>query len=140
MTFDVSDKSDPKVLDTKVFENYYSEVQYNPRALLFNPERNDYTIPFGKTEWLNGDSIPEDADAYWMPDYKMTTGVINFKVENGKLVITDEYASDMFNNENCEGTVERCVYVGNTVYMIGSVQNKDDYSDFKTIVDATAYK
>ena len=140
VVFDVSDRANPKVLDTKIFASCYSEVQYNPRALLFNPERNDYTIPFGKTEWLNGDSIPEDADAYWMPDYKMTTGVINFKVENGKLVITDEYASDMFNNENCEGTVERCVYVGNTVYMIGSVQNKDDYSDLKTIVDATAYK
>ena len=27
VTFDVSDKSDPKVLDTQIFENYYSAVQ-----------------------------------------------------------------------------------------------------------------
>ncbi|MBQ1506837.1 MAG: beta-propeller domain-containing protein, partial [Ruminococcus sp.] len=46
VVFDISDKSNPVVSDTKVFEEAYSSVQNDPRALLYNPERNDYTIPF----------------------------------------------------------------------------------------------
>ena len=86
VTFDVSDKAAPKVLDTKVFKDYSSVVQYDPKALLVNFERNDYTIPYYycdyRTAW--------DYDMYFNDapvKNNSVTGVINFRVEDGKIVI-----------------------------------------------------
>ena len=110
VTFDVSDKNNPKVLDTKVFKNYYSEVQYNPKALLVNFERGDYTIPYSYSDWNAWD------DAYYETrKIENRSGVINFRVDGGKINIVDEYVSDVFRYS----TVDRCVYVGDMIYMLG---------------------
>ena len=110
VTFDVSDKNNPKVLDTKVFKNYYSEVQYNPKALLVNFERGDYTIPYSYFDWNAWD------DAYYETrKIENRSGVINFCVDGGKINIVDEYVSDVFRYS----TVDRCVYVGDMIYMLG---------------------
>lgn len=114
VTFDVSDKKNPKVLDTKVFEDYYSEVQYNPKALLVNTERNDFTIPFyGSGDGYSG--------------YDSFSGIINFKVEDGKINIVDEYRSEVFEKNN-NAEVSRCVYIGNTIYMLGTTWQDIDYT------------
>ncbi|MEF2885146.1 MAG: beta-propeller domain-containing protein, partial [Ruminococcus sp.] len=110
VTFDVSDKNNPKVLDTKVFKNYYSDVQYNPKALLVNFERGDYTIPYSYSDWNAWD------DAYYETrKIENRSGVINFCVDGGKINIVDEYVSDVFRYS----TVDRCVYVGDMIYMLG---------------------
>ena len=94
--FDVSDKKNPKVLDSKIYANYYSEVQHNPKALVYNEERNDFVIPY----------------SYYDDNYdEEYCGMINFKVENGKIKEIDQRKADL-------DVVERCVYVEDTVYMI----------------------
>ena len=80
VTFDVSDKSDPKVLDTQIFENYYSAVQHDPKALLVNFERGDFTIPMSKQEWT-------------LDGWKNTSEALNFRVENGKIKIIDTWSA-----------------------------------------------
>ncbi|MBQ4213940.1 MAG: beta-propeller domain-containing protein, partial [Ruminococcus sp.] len=134
VTFDVSDKTNPKVLDTKVFKGYYSEVQNNPKALLVNTERNDFTIPFS----CYGDGYS---------NYDSYSGVINFRISDGKIDIVDQYRSDVFvSSENGSAEVSRCVYVGNTIYMLGNVWEYDYYIKnntddvYRTSIDWVDYK
>ena len=95
--FDVSDKANPKALDEKVFKNYDSEVQFNPRALVVNNERGDYTLPYHKLD-VETDSA----------------GLLNFRVENGKIIVVDDYS---FPKESWDA---RCVYVGDNQYLLGT--------------------
>ncbi len=135
VTFDVTDKTNPQVKDTKVFKNYNSAVQYNPKALLVNPERNDYTIPFA---YYSG--YYSDGNSY--------SGVINFKVTDGKIDIVDEYRSDVFaSNDSVSTEVDRCVYIGNTIYMLGEKWNygsvdsiENAYDIYRTAIDCVEYK
>lgn len=106
--FDVSDKSAPKVLDTKVYENCTSVVQYNPKALVYNPDRDDYIIP------LNGKYTAWDGNA----DNSSTGGVLNFKVEDDQLVEIGRCQIDDY-------SVDRCVYVGDIVYMTYTDENDE---------------
>jgi len=134
VTFDVSDKSDPKVLDTQIFENYYSAVQNDPKALLVNFERGDFTIPMSKQEWT-------------LDGWKNTSEALNFRVENGKIKIIDRYVSEKFSDPNCN--LERCVHVGDNIYLLGTRQGEeysnyvDGYSGypvFQADIDSVPYK
>lgn len=122
--FDVSDKANPKVLDSLVYANYNSEVQYNPKALVYNPDRNDYIIPMNYAYY---GSVVDDAEAYWSGE-EFYGGVLNFKVENNQLVEIGRYQADY-------SEVERCVYVGDTVYM-----TYHDYSDYSLQIDSVPYQ
>lgn len=139
--FDVSDKANPRVLDAKVFEDYSSEVQYNPKALLVNPQRGEYTLPYAYYHWEESD-VFTDGDEYassgWYSEQK--SGVISFAVENGKIVIRNEYEAKAFNSGQLEGEVERCVYAGNTIYLLGEANDRDDYSKSMTLIDAVPYR
>jgi len=99
--FDVSDKSNPKVLDSRSYVEYESPVMYDPHALVYNPERGDYVVP------LNYYGYSTDG---------CYGGMLNFKVENGKIVENDKYSSPVSYSE-------RCVYVGDTVYILGTDSN-----------------
>lgn len=107
--FDVSDKSNPQVLDSVSYVDCDSPVQYNPRALVYNPDRGDYVIPLNYHHY----EFVYDDDGYYggYSNDAYYGGMLNFKVEGGKLVEIDRYAADY------EEDVERCAYVGNTVYM-----------------------
>ena len=104
--FDVSDKAHPQVLDSLSFVEYDSPVQYDPKALVYNRSRNDFVIPLNYHHYGYYDY---DKDVYHDDDCH--GGMLNFKVEDGKLKVTDRYQADYTYD------VERCVYVGDTVYM-----------------------
>lgn len=130
VTFDVSDKNEPKVIDTKILENCESQVQYNPKALLVNSERGDFTIPINY-------NYSSENDEYTSP-----SGVLNFRVDNGKIIIIDEYISEEFDDEYYGG-VDRCVYVEDYIYMLGiTCDEKYDYYgySYKTNIDCVKYK
>lgn len=129
--FDVSDKANPKVLDEKIFKNYSSEVQYNPKALLVNFARNDYTIPYSHY-------LGEKDEDYIDEEH----GIINFKVENKKIKIVDEYVSDVFiETEDHFSDLKRCVYADDYIYMVGECY-KEFYAEGynKAAIDAVQYK
>lgn len=112
--FDVSDRTNPKVLDSKSFVDYNSEVQYNPKALVYNPDRDDYVIPLNYAYYAWRDSVTDDAasfDGELIYKDVLNGGMLNFSVENGKIKVIDQYRSDKMD------AVERCIYVGDTVYM-----------------------
>ena len=118
VTFDISDKKNPKVLDTKIYKNYASDVQENPKALVVNFDRNDYTIPFSHYDYTDDEG---------------EGGAINFRVDNGKIKIVDRYFS-----KKLRDNITRCAYVGNTIYMFGDFY--DENSGFDTKIDSVAYK
>ena len=121
--FDVSDPTQPKVLDTRVYADYYSEVMSNPKALVYNPDRDDYVIPlnYHRYDFENWD----EEGGY---EYVERGGMLNFAVRGGKIVEIDRYQADF------EEDVERCVYVGDTVYMT----HYNEYPEIK--LDSVDYK
>lgn len=127
VTFDVTDKTAPKVLDTKVFQYSDSEVQYNPKALLVNFERGDYTIPYHSYSY----SKPDSDRVNW---YSNEYGTINFRVDNGKINIIDQYRSEKFSSSTGV-EADRCVYVGNNIYLLGMY-----YDSAEAAIDSVEYK
>ena len=128
VTFDVTDKSNPLVLDAKVFPHVSSGVQYNPKALLVNFERGDYAVPtnyYYDGGWKDGEYYD-----YEIPETK--NGVINFRIDNGNITVIDDYTSDKITGEFA--SVDRCVYVGDYIYLLGST----DYEN--TVIDCVKYK
>lgn len=115
VVFDITDKANPVVSDTRVFNGVYSEVQSNPKALLYNSKRNDYTIPFYK----NGLTDDDEDSAYYNKYAGHQSGIINFKVTDGKISVTDIYSSPEFYGVYNMCDVDRCVNVDDYIYMIG---------------------
>ncbi|MBQ3264783.1 MAG: beta-propeller domain-containing protein [Ruminococcus sp.] len=122
--FDVSDKANPQVLDSISYVNCSSAVQYNPKALVYNPERSDYVIPLNYADWGHYDS----ATGEYVYDEEYYGGMLNFKVQDGKLTEIDRVSTDYFE-------VERCVYVGDYIYMT----YYDDYSEYDLQLDCVPY-
>ena len=93
--FDISDSTNPKVLDSKVIKNYSSEAQENPKALVVNNDKGYFAMP-----------ISEDSS--------IGSGAQIFTVENGKINLT-QYIKindpDLF-------TAERCTYIDDYLYII----------------------
>lgn len=147
VTFDISDKNNPKVIDTKVFKHCSSAVQSNQKALVCNPERKDYVIPLNYIDNQTGDSYyPDDT-------YDAHSGTLNFRVENGNIKVTDEYTSKVFGEGKNNCPVDRCVYIGDHIYMLGGASTgyyttTDDAevsepaadAQNKTIIDSVKYK
>ena len=142
VTFDVTDKANPKVLDTKIFPGYYSAVQNNPKALLVNFNRNDYTIPMNYSKWVEYDYSVSQYRDYVKPETKC--GSLNFRVDNGKITVIDDYTSDCITGDG--SFVDRCVYVGSDIYLLGcqhpyGTYGSMSYSSYMdTIIDSVPYK
>ena len=121
--FDVSDKTNPRVLDSISYVNCNSEVQYNPKALVYNPERDDYIIPLNYADWGHYDA--ETGEYVYTDEYY--GGVLNFKVDGDHLTEIDRVKTDY-------DSVERCVYVGDYIYMT----YYDDYTEL--LLDCAPYQ
>lgn len=133
VTFDISDKNNPTVIDSKIFEYRDSQVQYNPKALLVNFERGDYTIPYNYACYNSYYNDNPDDD-------KLYSGIINFRIDNGKINIVDDYISEKFGRDMDNVVLDRCVYIGDYIYMVGDQTNvyyADYYYDYDNDVFTT---
>lgn len=116
--FDVSDPSAPKVLDTRSYVNYNSAVMYDPRALVYNPDRGDFLVPMNYYYYDDSSDYKDyydewnddDWESFYNAHVEQYGGALNFRVESGRIVETGLYRSSA-------DTVERCVYAGDTIYM-----------------------
>ena len=90
--FDVSNPTEPKVLDKHVVKYTYSDVQDEPKAFVYNPERDCYTIP--------------------VCDYEAFSGSYTFNIKNDKINELDFYTPEGM--EYCS----RCVYIGDNLYLV----------------------
>ena len=114
--FDVSDKTNPKVLDSRSYVNFSSPVMYNPKALVYNPDRGDFVIPMNYYYYEDNyddffEYYNEDVWKNWYRSHVEEYGaVLNFTVRDGRIVETDLHATG-------HARIDRCVYAGDTVYM-----------------------
>ncbi len=115
VTFDVSNKTNPKKIDEKVYKGYESPAQHNSNALLINEEKGEYTIPMTAENQAKGKNK-----------------ALSFKLENGEIVVTNDYSSEIFqNSDESLSTLDRCLSSGDYIYLLGS-----DYNYYKGISTA----
>ena len=105
--FDISDPSQPKVLDNKEFENMSSTAQYDHHALMVNNEAGYYAIPYeiwNYTVDSGDDTLIEDAEESYQ------TGVLLFKADD-KFSSVDRHKLD-------GEQISRSVYIGDWIYAL----------------------
>ena len=137
VTFNISDKSAPKVLDTKTYDYCFSKVQYNPKALLVNFDRGDFTIPlnYEKYNYIDYDYYPKSSYEEESATERHS-GVLNFRVDGGKINVIDNYVSGEFGYYTANTVVDRCVYIGDYIYMLGvNIAYDEDY--YEIVYDGT---
>ena len=129
--FDISDPSNPTVLDSKQYKDLSSEAQYDHHALLENKEAGYLAIPYYLDEevTIEDDVIIEDAeiaesgdgnsDAVMLPEPDTKGGVLVFSADEK---ITVEKDCEL------EDGVRRCIYIGDYIY---AVQDSDEIVSFK---------
>ncbi|MCR5652570.1 MAG: beta-propeller domain-containing protein [Ruminococcus sp.] len=116
VTFDVSNKTNPKKIDEKIFKNYESSAQYNANALLIDSKKGNYTIPMVYEHYSESDGKLE-----------RKFGALTFKVESGKINVVNDYTSQIFTaSSDSQTSLDRCVSVGEYIYLLGS-----DYNYYK---------
>ncbi len=111
--FDVTDPTNPMIIDAMVYENCSSAVQNNPKALVYNPDRGEFLVPLNEEYW--GEIDTEKGEYVENEDNR--GGALDFKIEKGRLKEV----------ERCEAAhypIERCAYVGDYIYM--TYRDKDD--------------
>lgn len=96
--FDISDKTNPRVLDEQVFKGYSSEVQYQPKALVYDAEKGTYFIPYSTYAY--------DSDKY-------STGVLGIKIDGKEIAPATRYKV----NADEYDTIYRCTFVDDYLYM-----------------------
>ena len=130
--FDISDPSEPKVLDSKEFEDMSSLAQNDHHALMVNDDAGYFAIPY--EVWHYGDIIDEDmivedaeeaqtdviiGDAETEPEDTYESGILLFKAED-KINSVDRH--------RLESTpYYRSVYIGDWVYALDAYGNVQSF-------------
>ncbi|MCH5320233.1 MAG: beta-propeller domain-containing protein [Eubacterium sp.] len=98
--FDISNPEKPQVLDSIAMKNTDSDAQYNHHALVVNTDKGYYAIPYN-----NHDNLRK--------------GAITFKIQDGKIVITNDFIASSPDYEN----ISRCTYIDDTMYLLSDSAN-----------------
>ncbi len=94
--FDISDFNNPKEIDKVVINNASTELAYNTKVLIFNPETNIYSIP-----------VCNYSDEYW--------AFVSFKIADGTIEKTNEYEHDKGQNYHL---LFRGIYISDKFFTI----------------------
>jgi len=127
--FDISDPSEPKVLDSKEFKNMSSIAQYDHHALMVNSDAGYFAIPY---EVWNDEAEEEDIEI----EDEHEEEVIVIQDDSGELMDIYETGVLLFKTGDKIGSADRhkldgsaiyrSVYIGDWVYAIdadGNVQS-----------------
>ncbi|MBQ6456141.1 MAG: beta-propeller domain-containing protein [Mogibacterium sp.] len=125
--FDISDPSEPKVLDSKEFQDMNSPAQSTHKALTVNTREGWYAIPYEVWHTIEPEESDviiieegaEDAEVQsgnnaevMMPSYesRFETGVLVFGAEDS-LTVYDQHRLD-------SSSISRSVYIGDYIYAL----------------------
>ena len=123
--FDISDPSNPKVLDAEVYSDLSSEAQYDHHALLQNPGAGYLAIPYGVDEVLDFEEDAEGADA---SDGAALAGEHD-PGDGGVLVFAADDEIRLLEDFIVEAeNVRRCIYIGDYIYALDA---NDQITAFK---------
>ena len=134
--FDISDPSEPKVLDSKEFENMSSPAQYDHHALMINSDAGYFAIPYEIWNYsaedgdepsgtISSDEIAEDTLAFSEPESSYETGVLLFRADD-KIGASDRHPLG-------QNAISRSVYIGDWIYALDSDGNVQSFKpEFRT--------
>ena len=111
--FDISDPSEPKVLDSKEFENMSSLAQSDHHALMVNSEAGYYAIPYEIWDYsVTEDVITDDEEEISEEPVESAydTGVLLFKAGD-RIGKTDKHSLK-------SAMIFRSVYIGDWIYAL----------------------
>ena len=116
--FDISDPSQPKVMDSKEFKDMSSIAQYDHHALMVNGDASYFAIPYEvwNNELIEDEDILVEDDAEEPSTYD--SGVLLFKADDN-INSVDKHRLD-------GSAVLRSVYIGDWIYALdadGNVQS-----------------
>lgn len=118
--FDVTDKSNPLVLDSVVFDNASSYAQNTHKAVAIDRKNERYAIDYTVLEdYYNYD---EEFDEYTYSPLRHI-GAITFEIENGKIIVTNKFEDKSVNSYTF---ASRCTFLNDYVYLLDD--NGDIYS------------
>ena len=105
--FDISNASNPKVLDEKVYKDADSTAQYTHKAILQNSEKNYLAIPMNFNDY--------DQTEYYYNH--ISSGAVVFTEKGGKIKIIKEQRDDDLDQ------ADRLVYIDDYIYTIDTFDN-----------------
>lgn len=115
--FDVSDKKNPKVVSSYCLEDSDSEIEYNPKAFIYYPEKGIVGVPVTK--------YVETGDEY---EYINVRTYLMLKVSDGKLSLIHAYNHDSIDwseyeyDEDSYNDFFRGTYIGETLYTMSETK------------------
>ena len=129
--FDISDPSEPKVLDSKEFKDMSSIAQYDHHALMVNSGEGYFAIPYevwdysdvAESDVFVEEEAEDDTLADYEPEYDYDTGVLLFRAGD-KISSVDRH--------KIEGSpILRSVYIGDWVYALDADGNVQSFMPYK---------
>ena len=141
--FDISDPSEPEVLDSKEFRDMSSIAQYDHHALMVNSDEGYFAIPYEIWNYsavdesdvfveddaeepsgtVDADGSESDTLAYYEPEYDYETGVLLFKAGD-KINSVDKHRLD-------GSAILRSVYIGDWTYALDGDGNVQSFRPYK---------
>ena len=135
--FDISDPSNPKVLDSKEFKDMSSAAQYDHHALMVNNDAGYFAIPYEiwNYEETVDDEIIEDAEepSETSGDEESETVVLvdpgpEAKYDTGILLFRTADNINSVDKHKLDGSaICRSVYIGDWVYALDSDGNVQSF-------------
>ena len=127
--FDISDPSEPKVLDSKEFRNMSSMAQYDHHALMVNSAAGYFAIPYEVWNYSDdtddGTMIIEDAEE---PEESVEYEEPEISYETGVLLFTAGDSIGKADRHKLDGSaIYRSVYIGDWVYALDSDGNVQSF-------------
>ena len=110
--FDVSDKTNPKVLDSVVIKDASSNAQSNHKAIAIDKKNGRYA--FDCTDLEAHYVYDEETGDYIYADYEHI-GAVTFEVKDGKIVLTNDFKT---RSENEYSYASRCTFLNDYVYLL----------------------
>lgn len=119
--FDISDPSEPKVLDSREFENMSSMAQYDHHALMVNSDAGYFAVPYEiwNDQIIEDEFFEDEAVTESEPEDTYETGVLLFKAGD-KISSGDRH--------RLEGQpIYRSVFIGDWIYALDSEGNVQSF-------------
>ena len=133
--FDISDPSEPKVLNSREFKDMESPAQDTHKALTVNSRDGWYAVPYGiyhepEETLIVDEDVPDDAEApdTFSPSEPADDEYVEPEYEAGVLVFgTDDKINVYDQHRLSEKYLTRSVYIGDYIYALDEEGNVSSF-------------
>ena len=124
--FDVSDVNNPTEIAKDIVEGDWTDSQalYEPKAFLFDKQKELLVIPISKTNYgvidTKGDETFEQQTGFWQGAYVFKATTSDFTKRGG--ITHQNTTSSQYYGYDYTTMIHRALYIGNTLYTISNAK------------------